>query len=107
MTAKRFTRNVSKDPCELSRAPWIHWLKKKPKPATKGGKRSNAGRKPIDPKLKKHTGSIAMKKAGWKLLDRERGPAPRGELIEDMLHERVKARREKKKQAKTNENDNA
>ena len=48
-------------------------------------KKSKAGRKKIDPALKKLSGSIAMTESQWEALDEQRGELPRGEHIAKKL----------------------
>jgi len=59
--------------------------KKKPKPATKGGKRSNAGRKPVPVETKSVSVTLALLPDEKADLDQRRGDIPRGRYVANKL----------------------
>jgi len=59
--------------------------KKKPKPATKGGKRSNAGRKKVPVDIKSVSVPLSLTPTEKADLDERRGDIPRGRYVAKKL----------------------
>jgi len=60
-------------------------MKKKPKPATKGGKRSNAGRKKVPADIKSVSVPLSLTPTEKADLDQRRGDIPRGRYVAKKL----------------------